>query len=151
MFILDNNGGNWRANMTQMPEARLSWALVDTQGVAIVLSPPNLIGPLASGPGTLGEAVPHPAGGARRCEDRPASASVIELLFSGLNSRGDRWSVVRLNLLNHRVCESRSCDCNGARFFDEPASGLPRELSLLDLQRVVLSLEICCPLLIAAG
>jgi hypothetical protein len=53
VFILDNNGGNWRANMTQMPEARLNGALVDTQGVAIVLSSPNLIGPLASGPRTF--------------------------------------------------------------------------------------------------
>ena len=90
MFILDNNGGNWRANMTQMPEARLNGALVDTQGVAIVLSFPNLIGPLASGPGTLGEAVPHPAGGTRRCERRPAPANIVELLLSGSGSGGDR-------------------------------------------------------------
>jgi hypothetical protein len=53
VFIQVNNGGNWRPNMTQMPEARLNGALVDTQGVAIVLSSPNLIGPLASGPRTF--------------------------------------------------------------------------------------------------
>ena len=60
-FVRGDSRSNRRANMTEMPEARQNWALVDTQRVMIVLFPPNLIRPFTSGPGALGEAVPHPA------------------------------------------------------------------------------------------
>src|ERR1035437_10204548 len=54
------------ANMTEMPEVRLDWALEDTQRVSIRLSSPNLIGPFPGGPRPFWKAAPHPAGRARR-------------------------------------------------------------------------------------
>jgi hypothetical protein len=55
---------------------------------------------IAGGPGTFREAVPHPAGGARRCERRPAPANIVELLLSGFGSGSgsDKWRVGHLGL-----------------------------------------------------
>jgi hypothetical protein len=71
------------ANMTEMPEARLGWALEDTQHVSIMLSSPNLIGPFSGGPGAFWKAAPHPAGRTRKGERRPAAEVAKKLLFSG--------------------------------------------------------------------
>src|SRR5258707_14964036 len=99
------------ANMTEMPKAGLNWTLVDAERVAIVLSPPDLISPLARGPGTLWETVPHPAGWARRSERAPALAHLIELNTSGSRSSG-AWRRVRLDQLDNLIREGSECDRN---------------------------------------
>jgi hypothetical protein len=96
------------ANVTEVPEARLNRAFEDTQRVSIMLSSPNLIGQFAGRPGTLGKAVAHPAGGARRSERRPAAEVVKELLLSGSGTREDRYRVSWQSLLNSMAGD---CQC----------------------------------------
>jgi hypothetical protein len=144
-FVRGDSRGNRRANMTEMPESGMNRALVDTQGVTIVLSPPNLIGPFPGGPGTFGKTVPHPAGGAGRCERRPAPGDVFERLFSRLGSGSSDDERSASHLLNDWVRESGHCLRNGARLFDEPPPSLARELSLFWLKGVVLSVKPFCP------
>jgi hypothetical protein len=102
-FVPGDRRGSVVANMTEMPEVRLDWALEDTQRVSIMLSSPNLIGPFSGGPGPFWKAAPHPAGRARR------TAEVAKkLLFSGSSTSEGRRRLSCWRLLNNMVGERQN-------------------------------------------
>jgi hypothetical protein len=107
-FVCGGRRGSTPADMTEMPEARLGWALEDTQLVSIMLSSPNLSGPFSGWPGPFWKAAPHPAGSTWRGERRPAGEVVKKLLFTGSAARDDRRRVACQRLLNNMVGERHS-------------------------------------------
>jgi hypothetical protein len=102
--------------VTDMPATLLHRARVDTQPVPIMLLCPHVCSPLSTGPGTLGKAIAHPAGRARRCQRRPKPTKMLEQLLPGPNAvwGGDGRAAADCSVLNTKLFHDSDCIRNAA-------------------------------------